>query len=602
MEQKQIRNVAIIAHVDHGKTTLVDQLFKQSGMFRDNQHVEERLMDSIDLEKERGITIKSKNGACSYKSFHINIIDTPGHADFGGEVERVLKMADAVVFLVDAAEGPMPQSYFVLKKAVAFDLPVIVVVNKIDKPDARCDWVVDQVFDLLVKLEASDEILDFPILYASAKEGIAKKELNENSDSMIPLFDEIVSYTPAPRGDVDAPFQLLVSSISYSPFVGRLAIGKITSGQLKVNQEIAVCESEKVIHKCRISKIFGFEADKQVEKDHGMTGDIVALAGINEITIGQTITDPENPLPLPGISVDPPTISMNFMANTSPFSGREGDFVTSNQLKDRLYKELLTDVAMTVEELPGEAGFNVSGRGELHLSIFIEKLRREGYEFQVSKPTVIYKEIEGQRSEPYEKVTIEVSEDVMGRVIERLGERRGECLEMAQENGMAKLVYRIPTRGLLGYQSEFMTDTKGMGVMNYIFDSYGPYAGDIKTRANGVMISKETAKTVAFSLFSLQDRGKLFLGPGVEVYEGQIIGEHSRDDDLVVNPAKGKKLTNMRASGSDDNVILTPPTKMTLEQCLSYVTDRELVECTPQNIRLRKKLLTESERKRAKQS
>lgn len=600
MKQDKIRNIAIIAHVDHGKTTLVDQLFKQSGMFRENQEVSERLMDSIDLERERGITIKSKNGACKYKDYQINIIDTPGHADFGGEVERVLKMADGAVFLVDAAEGPMPQSYFVLKKAVALNLPIIVCVNKIDKADARCDWVVDQVFDLLVNLDAPDNIIDFPVIYASAKAGIAKNELDSTNENMNDLFDLIIDRIPSPKGDPNGNLQFLTTTISYSPFMGRLAIGKISQGSIKVNQDVSVAIPGQVIKTGRITKIFGFEADQQVEIPNAEAGDIVAVSGIEDITIGQTITSKDNPEALEGIVVDPPTVSMTFMANTSPFSGKEGDFVTSTQLKDRLFKELLTDVAMTIEDHGESVGYKVSGRGELHLSIFIEKLRREGYEFQVSKPTVIFREVDGKKEEPYEKLSIEVNEDYMGKVIERLGERKGQCVEMRQENGMAYLTYRIPTRGLLGYQSEFMTDTKGMGIMNYVFDSYGPFTGEIKTRKNGVLISKETSKTIAYSLVSIQERGRLFLGPGIDVYEGQIIGENSREDDLVVNASKGKKLTNMRASGSDDNVVLTPPTIMSLEQCLSFITDQELVECTPKNIRLRKKLLSESDRKRQK--
>jgi GTP-binding protein len=600
MKQDKIRNVAIIAHVDHGKTTLVDELFKQSGTFRENQEVKERLMDSMDQERERGITIKSKNGACKYKDHQINIIDTPGHADFGGEVERVLKMADGAVFLVDAAEGPMPQSYFVLKKAVALNLPVIVVVNKIDKADSRCDWVVDQVFDLLAKLDAPDEIMDFPVIYASAKAGIAKKDLAAESDNLHDLFDCIIENTPSPTGDPEAPLQFLATTISYSPFMGRMAIGKVKQGKVKVNQDIAVAVPGEILRTARITKIFGFEADQQVEVEEASTGDIVCLAGIDDITIGQTITSKEDPQAMEGIEVDPPTVAMNFMTNTSPFSGKEGEFVTTSQLKDRLYKELLTDIAMTIEENEESIGYKVSGRGELHLSIFIEKLRREGYEFQVSKPTVIFREKAGKKEEPYEILTIEVDENYMGKVIERLGERKGQCIEMNQENGMAKLIYKIPTRGLLGYQSEFMTDTKGMGVMNYVFDSYGPYTGDIRTRKNGVLISKETAKTIAFSLVSIQERGRLFLGAGMDVYAGQIIGEHSRDDDLVVNCSKGKKLTNMRASGTDENVVLTPAADLSLEQCLSFINDMELVECTPQNIRLRKKYLSESDRKRHK--
>ncbi|MFH1429145.1 MAG: translational GTPase TypA [Candidatus Margulisiibacteriota bacterium] len=602
MPQKKIRNVAIIAHVDHGKTTMVDQLFRQSGLFRANEEVPDCMMDSMDLERERGITIMSKNGSCDYHGHKINIIDTPGHADFGGEVERVLYMADGALFLVDAAEGPMPQSYFVLKKAVALNLPVIVVVNKIDKPAARCEWVVDQVFDLLVKLEAPDHILDFPILFASSKDGYATYDYSEKTDNIFPVFDEIIRYIPAPHGDPHGPLQLLVSSLNYSPFLGRLAIGKITSGKVKINQDIVVALGDDILSASRITKLYQFKANRQVEIKHAGTGDIIAVAGISDIRVGETITDPANPMPLPAIPVDPPTISMNFLPNDSPFAGKEGEFVTSRHLKDRLYRELLSDVALEVEDLQTEAGYKVSGRGELHLSILIEKMRREGYEFQVSRAKVIYHEKDGKRLEPYEDLTIDVNEKYMGKVIETLGSRKGQLLEINQNGDMSRLKYRIPTRGLLGYYSQFMTDTKGMGVMSYVFDAYGPYAGDIKHRQNGVIISKEKCSTIAYALYNLQDRGELFMGPGQNVYEGQIIGEHSRTGDLVVNPAKGKKLTNMRASGSDDAVLLIPHRIMSLEQCVSYINDNELVELTPKSIRLRKTLLTENERKQAGQA
>ncbi len=599
MDQKNIRNIAIIAHVDHGKTTLVDELFKQSGMYRDNQVVEERLMDSMDLERERGITIKSKNGSCKYKDYLINIIDTPGHADFGGEVERVLKMADGALFLVDAAEGPMPQSYFVLKKAIALNLPIIVVVNKIDKPSARIDWVVDQVFDLMASLDAPDDILDFPVIYASAKSGISTTDMDVEGTTMQPIFDKVVDYIPAPSGDANGPFQLLVSTISYSSFLGRLAIGKVTQGNIKVNDEVVVATPDNVSSKFRVTKLFSFEADKQVETTMASLGEIVAVAGISDIKISETITDPQDPQPLKGVPVDPPTLSMNFIANNSPFSGKEGEFVTSNQLKERLFREILSDAALEVEENDGE-GFKVSGRGELHLSILIEKMRREGYEFQVSRPTVIIKEVAGKKSEPFEEVTINVSEESMGAVIESLGLRKGILQSMDQEDGQVSMIYHMPTRGLLGYQSEFMTQTKGLGTLYTRFLEYRDYLGELKTRKNGVLISKETAKTVAFALDNLQDRATLFLGPGIDVYEGQIIGENSREEDMVVNPAKSKKLTNMRASGSDDSVMLTPPKKMSLEQCMSFIDDTELLECTPKSIRLRKIVLNESDRKRVR--
>ncbi|RAP32083.1 translational GTPase TypA [Candidatus Marinamargulisbacteria bacterium SCGC AG-410-N11] len=600
MDKNKIRNVAIIAHVDHGKTTLVDQLFKQSGLFRDNQDVKERLMDSIDQERERGITIRAKNGACQYKDHFFNIIDTPGHADFGGEVERVLKMSDGVLFLVDAQEGPMPQSYFVLKKAIALNLPVIVVVNKIDKPQARCDWVIDQVFDLLVSLGAPDDTLDFPILYASAKDGIAGNELDSEMTNILPIFDSIIENIPAPMGEVDDKFQFLVSSIDYSSFLGRLAIGKITSGNIKLNQEVIVTSEDEILNKARVTKIYQFQVDQKVEISSASVGQIVALSGLSEVKVGQTISDPELVQSIPSIPIDPPTLSMTFMANDSPFSGRDGEFVTGNQLKDRLFKEILSDVALKVEDLGEGKGYKVSGRGELHLSILIEKLLREGYEFQVSRPTVILKETESGTLEPYEELTIEVPEEFVGSVIERLGERKGICIEMGQDGGTNRLIYKIPTRGLLGYYSEFMSSTKGMGVMYYRFLEYDQYVGQLKARKNGVMISNQTGSTIAYALFNLQDRGVLFLSPGVDIYEGQIIGEHCRSDDLIVNPIKGKKLTNVRASGSDDAVLLTPPLKMSLEQCLSYIDDNELVECTPKEIRLRKRVLSESDRKRLK--
>jgi GTP-binding protein len=598
--QKKIRNIAIIAHVDHGKTTLVDKLFKQSGSFRDNQVVEERLMDSMDLEKERGITISSKNGSFVYKNHLVNIIDTPGHADFGGQVERVLRMADGALLLVDAAEGPMPQTYFVLKKALALNLPVLVVINKIDKPAARCDAVVDEVFDLFVKLEAPDHILDFPVIFASAKDGYATLDHTETSGSMAPLFDMIIEAIPPPEGNPKAPLQMLVSSLSYSPFLGRLAIGKITSGTLHIDKEVVVATPGTTPRPARITKIYRFKGTEKAETEEAGVGEIVAVAGMESITIGETLTDPLQPIPLEGIQVDPPTVSMSFVPNDSPFYGKEGKFVTSRHLRDRLFKETLSDVALLVEELEDAQGYKVSGRGELHLSILIEKMRREGYEFQVTRPQVIFREEDGKRFEPYEELTVDVDENYMGRVIENLGGRKGILLEMHQNNGMARLRYKIPTRGLLGFRSEFLTETRGMGVMNYVFLEFGEFAGEIKNRTKGVLISMGQCTTVAYALFNLQERGRLFLGPGEKVYEGQIIGEHARDTDLIVNPAKGKKLTNMRASGSDDAVILTPHVKMTLEECISYINDDELVEVTPASIRLRKQILADLERRRAK--
>ena len=599
IKQEKIRNIAIIAHVDHGKTTLVDQLFKQSGLFRSNQHVQERMMDSMDLERERGITISSKNGAFFYHDHLINIIDTPGHADFGGQVERVLSMADGAILLVDAAEGPMPQTYFVLKKALANKIPILVVINKIDKPAARPEWVVDQVFDLFVHLDAPDHVLDFPIIYASARDGYAFNEPHGQSDNMQCLFDKIISFFPAPQGKADAPLQMLISSLSYSPYLGRLAIGKITQGTLKINQDVALATHHEM-HPARITKIYRFQSSDKVETANAITGEIVAIAGLETITVGDTITDPLHPCPLPRPQIDPPTISMNFLPNDSPFAGKEGQFVTSRHIKDRLYREILSDVALQVEELTSDVGFKVSGRGELHLSILIEKMRREGYEFQVTRPEVIFKRVDGHLMEPYEELTIDVAEAYMGAVIEKLGMRKGLLQEMHQDKGMARLKYKIPTRGLLGFRSEFMTDTRGMGVMGYIFLEFGPYAGDLRNRKNGTLISIENCTTVAYSLFNLQERGTLFFGPGIPVYMGQILGENARDNDLVVNPSKGKKLTNVRASSTDEAVVLTPHRMMSLEDCLTFINDDELVEVTPQSVRLRKRILNESDRKRAK--
>ncbi len=591
MNQKQIRNIAIIAHVDHGKTTLVDQFFQQSGMYRDNQAMAERLMDSMDLEKERGITISAKNGSFSYKDHRINIIDTPGHADFGGQVERVLRMADGCLLLVDAQEGPMPQTYFVLKKALALSLPVLVVINKIDKPAARSDWAVDQVFDLFAKLEAPDELLDFPVIYASAKGGYAIENADDSIEgaNMNPLFEKIIEFIPPPSGDPDGILQLQVNTIDYSPYLGKLGIGKVVNGTININQNIAVARRDGTISPVRITKIFTFERDQKVPAEKAQAGEIIAVAGLDDITVGVTFTDPDNPKPLPLIDIDPPTIAMHFIPNDSPFAGQDGQFVTSRHIKDRLFRETLSDVALQVEALGEGIGFKVSGRGELHLSILIEKMRREGYEFQVTRPVVIMRDEDGQKLEPYEELSIDVEEDYQGSVIEKLGGLKGQMLGMDRRNEMIRLAYKIPTRSLIGFRSEFLTLTKGMGVMNYVFAGYGPYAGEITNRTRGVLIAKENCTTVAYALFNLQDRGTLFLDPGVKVYTGQIIGEHCRTGDLVVNPAKGKKLTNMRASGSDENVVLTPPNQLSLEDCIAFINDDELVEVTPKAIRLRKR-------------
>ena len=600
MDQTKIRNIAIIAHVDHGKTTLVDQLFKQSGMFRQNQVVEERLMDSMDLEKERGITISSKNGSFHYRDHLVNIIDTPGHADFGGQVERVLQMADGALLLVDAAEGPMPQTYFVLKKALAANLPIIVVVNKIDKPAARPDWAVDEVFDLFVKLDAPDELLDFPICYASAKNGFATLDYNEPSENMIPLMDFIIDKIPHPQGDQTAPLQLLVSSISYSSYLGRLGIGKITSGTLNINDQIVVMRDNESPVPARITNLYHFVGNKKEDIQSASVGQIVAVAGMDTITVGMTYTDAQNPMPLQAVELDPPTISMTFTANDSPFHGQEGKFVTSRQLRERLHREILSDVALVVEDLQDAQGYKVSGRGELHLSILIEKMRREGYEFQVTRPQVIFKTINGKRQEPYEELTIDVDEEYSGNVISNLGNRKGMLLEMSTNNGLTRLKYKIPTRGLLGFRGELMTETKGTGVMNYIFAEYGDYVGPMKNRKRGTLVSAEQCKATAYALSSLQDRGKFFIKPGDNVYEGQIVGEHCRDNDLAVNPGKGKKLTNVRAAGSDDAAVVEPPTIMELDRCISFINDDEMIEITPESIRLRKILLKENERRRAK--
>ncbi|MDX9834179.1 MAG: translational GTPase TypA [Desulfobulbus sp.] len=592
MEQKYIRNVAIIAHVDHGKTTLVDQLFRQSGMFRDNQQVAERMMDSMDLERERGITIASKNGTYIYGDYRINIIDTPGHADFGGQVERVLRMADGAVLLVDAQEGPMPQTFFVVKKALAAGLPILVVINKIDKPAARCEWAVDQVFDLLARLGAPDRTLDFPVVYASSKAGYALDDPDEPvtpETRMRAVSEMIVRHVPSPSGSPEAPLQLQINTIDYSPYLGRLGIGRIVNGRLDLRTSLAVARLDGSIRPVRINKIFAYRGDQKVPVESASTGEIVAVAGMEDVTVGVTFTDPVNPRPLPLIEIDPPTISMNFIPNDSPFAGQDGKYVTSRHLEERLSRETLADVALHVEPLTSAVGYRVSGRGELHLSILIEKMRRDGYEFQVTRPQVIMREVDGQTLEPYEEVSVDVDEHHQGVVIEKLGKLKGILLDMQIGGEMTRMKFKVPTRGLLGYRATFLTDTRGMGVMNYTFSEWGAYAGEIQNRVNGVMIVKEPCTTVAYALFNLQDRGRLFLGPGVDAYPGMIIGEHGRPADLIVNPAKGKKLTNMRASGSDEAVILTPPVEMSLENCIAYINDDELVEITPKAIRLRKK-------------
>ncbi len=593
---ENIRNIAIIAHVDHGKTTLVDELFRQSGMYRDNQVVVERLMDNQDIERERGITIASKNGAFDYKGYRVNIIDTPGHADFGGQVERVLQMADGALLVIDAQEGPMPQTYFVLKKALALNLPLIVVINKIDKPAARPAWALDQVFDLFVQLDAPHHILDFHTVYASARAGTASLDPHVPGTDMIPLLDAIITYIPAPSGDPDGPLQLQVKSIDYSPYLGRLGIGKITSGNLVTNSSVLVANPLGKRDPVRITKIYRFEQNRKVEVHEAVLGELVAVAGKDSVTVGDTYTDPETPIPMPMPAMDPPTLAMTFLPNNSPLAGTEGAFVTSTHLGERLRREALSDVALHVVDLPDGSGYRVSGRGELHLSILIERMRREGYEFQAAPPQVIMKTINGQRMEPFEDVTVDVAAECAGIVIEKMGPRKGRMIEMHQHDGMTRLRYRIPTRGLLGYKPEFMSDTRGMGVLTFSTAEYEPYAGEMRSRRNGVMVAMDTCTTVAYALFNLQNRGRLFLGPGEKVYRGQIIGEHCRENDLTVNPAKGKQLTNVRAAGSDENVILTPPVNMSLEACITYIREDELVEFTPKNIRLRKRAIDKAQR------
>ena len=596
---KQIRNIAIIAHVDHGKTTLVDQLLRQSGTFRANQQVDERVMDSNDLEKERGITILAKNTAIDYEGYHINIVDTPGHADFGGEVERVLGMVDCVVLLVDAQEGPMPQTRFVTKKALALGLKPIVVINKIDKPSARPSWVIDQTFELFDSLGATDEQLDFPIVYASGLSGFAKLEETDESNDMRPLFETILKHTPAPSGSADETLQLQISQLDYDNYTGRLGIGRILNGRIKPGQVVAVMNHEEQVAQGRINQLLGFQGLERVPLEEAEAGDIVIISGIEDIGIGVTITDKDNPKGLPMLSVDEPTLTMDFMVNTSPLAGTEGKFVTSRQIRDRLQKELLTNVALRVEDTADADVFRVSGRGELHLTILLENMRREGFELAVGKPRVVFREIDGQKCEPYENLTVDVPDENQGAVMEELGRRRGELTNMESDgNGRTRLEYHIPARGLIGFQGEFMTLTRGTGLMSHVFDDYAPVKPDMPGRHNGVLVSQEQGEAVAYALWNLEDRGRMFVSPNDKVYEGMIIGIHSRDNDLVVNPLKGKKLTNIRASGTDEAVRLTTPIKLTLEGAVEFIDDDELVEITPQSIRLRKRYLSELERRR----
>lgn len=603
--RSDIRNIAIIAHVDHGKTTLVDSLLKQSGVFRENQVVEERVMDSNEIERERGITILAKNTAIYYGDVKINIVDTPGHADFGGEVERVLKMVNGVILVVDAFEGPMPQTKFVLKKSFELDLPVIVCINKIDRADARPNEVIDEVLDLFIELGASEKHLDCPFVFASAKKGTASLDFSEEGKDMDPLFKMIIEHIPAPEGDKDAPLQVLISTIDYNEYVGRIGIGKVERGEIRTNQEVVIVNmNNKEKHeKVKISKLYEFEGLNRKEIEAATVGSIIAVTGIENIHIGDTICDIDNPEPLPFVKISEPTISMTFSVNDSPFAGREGKFITSRQLRNRLFKELQTDVSLRVEETDTTDAFKVSGRGELHLSVLIEKMRREGYEFQVSKPKVIFKEENGKKLEPMEKVTIDLPSEYIGAVIEKLGQRKGELISMTESNGgYARLVFSIPARGLIGYRQEFMTDTKGNGIMNSEFDGYAPYKGDIAKRNLGSIISFETGVTTAYGLYSAQERGILFVGPGVDVYAGMIVGANPKGLDIEVNVCRKKQQTNIRAAGSDDALRLSPAKEMSLEEALEFIEDDELIEVTPTNIRLRKKILDSNKRYKSKKN
>ncbi len=590
--RQDIRNIAIIAHVDHGKTTLVDAMLRQSGIFRENEAVAERVMDSNDLEKERGITILAKNTAVNYNGIKINIVDTPGHADFGGEVERVLKMVDGVLLLVDAFEGSMPQTRFVLKKALSLNLKPIVVVNKIDRPEARPDDVVDEIIELFIELGADDDQLEFPVVYASSREGFAVCDLGGERIDLKPLFDMIIDKVPAPKGDLSGTLQLLVSNIDYDEYVGRIAIGRVERGLVKLGQQAIICKKEGDILNARITKLYCYEGLKRIETNEAKVGDIVAVSGVGDVTIGDTICEVGAPDPLPFVAIDEPTLSMTFSVNNSPFAGREGTFVTSRHLRDRLFKELETNVSLRVEETDSADSFKVSGRGELHLSILIETMRRQGYEFNVSKPTVINREVDGVLMEPIEYLMIDVPEEYMGVVMEKLGTRKSEMVNMTSANqGYMRLEFKIPARGLIGYRSELLTDTKGNGIMNHVFHSYEPYKGDIATRQRGSLVAWEDGEAVTYGLYNAQERGTLFITPGTKVYEGMIVGENARYDDLVVNVCKKKHVTNMRASGSDEALRLTPPTVLSLEQALEFIAEDELVEMTPKNIRLRKKIL-----------
>ena len=602
MRNEKLRNVAIIAHVDHGKTTLVDEMLKQGGAFRENQAVAERVMDSNDLERERGITILAKNTAVHYKDVKINIVDTPGHADFGGEVERILKMVNGVILLVDAAEGPMPQTRFVLSKALELGHRVIVVVNKIDRPDQRIHEVCDEVLELLMDLNATEEQFDSPTLFCSGRNGTASYSPDVEGTDLKPLFDTIVDYIPAPEADVDAPFQMLVSSIDYNEFVGRIAIGRIERGAVKQNQEIAVCnyhDPEAAPRKAKATALYQFEGLNRVPVTEADAGNIIAMSGIGDVTIGDTICVPDCVEPMEFVKISAPTIEMTFSVNDSPFAGREGKFVTSRQLRERLFRETLKDVSLRVSETDSTDAFNVAGRGEMSLSILIETMRREGYEFQVSPPRVLYQEIDGKKCEPIERLVCDVPSDAVGSVIEKIGSRKGEMLEMTPVGSRMKLEFLVPARGLFGYRNEFLTDTKGEGIMASVFECYAPYKGDLSRRSSGSLVSFETGESVTYGLFNAQERGVLFLGPGVPVYAGMVVGETPKSEDITVNICKKKQLTNMRAAGSDEALRLTPPRQMSLEQCLEFLADDELLEVTPESLRLRKRILSHADRMKA---
>jgi len=594
---EKLRNVAIIAHVDHGKTTLVDAMLRQSGIFRENEKVEERVMDSNDLERERGITILSKNTSINYFDTKINIIDTPGHADFGGEVERVLKMVDGVLLIVDAREGPMPQTRFVLKKALSFNLKAVVVINKIDRPDARPNEVIDEVLDLFIELDANDDQLEFPVIFASSKEGIAYEDLDKPNGNLQPLFETILNKVPAPVGDENGPLQLLISNISFDEYVGRIAIGRIERGIVKMGQQVSICKEGTKGRTSKIANLYSFEGLKRVNAESASVGDIVVISGISDISIGETICDIANPEPLPFIKIDEPTIAMNFSVNDSPFAGLDGEFVTSRHLRDRLYKEVETNLSLKVEDTQSSDELKVSGRGELHLSILIETMRREGYEFQVSKPKVILKEINGVIHEPIEEITIDAPEEYVGAIIEKLGSRKGEMINMVSEgNGYTRLEFKIPARGLIGFRTEFLTDTKGNGIINSMFSGYEPFYGEISTRFRGSIVAWQNGESITYGLYNAQERGKLFIGAGIRVYEGMVVGENSRLEDIVVNVCKKKHVTNIRSSSSDDALRLSTPINMSLEKSLEFIADDELVEVTPKSIRLRKRILDTDKR------